>query len=382
MLSLLQREAEMQRPTSQIMKGPMKNKKKRLVIAEICCSQEIKGANHGTCNKHLFCVDIKALKPLEYEEMTKMLSSPPSWASPARMQPWQRWNPAVRPSCNFPPPSRARLGHRRVNPLARPCQGWAFGAKGALVEAERESDALNALSVLPGTGGAGAAKHPWPLGRAAARRRGRFPWLSARPRRSPRPAIKRRGARSARSAAPTGPPRVPRAVSLPRGAAVLPAAMPGWRKSLALCLQRMQEDGESRLGEGELRDALVLLLRLLLLLALFWRRRGGFLWAWARSSTSVEGGSLNAVKLRCSPSVLLSLAGGEVWRSVSLLFLWAVGESPSAAGRPVTRFCWGHSELQLSRASGAAAFSWWFFPASNSKMGIRGFANCTEDAWR
>lgn len=87
MLSLLQREAEMQRPTSQIMKGPMKNKKKRLVIAEICCSQEIKGANHGTCNKHLFCVDIKALKPLEYEEMTKMLSSPPSWASPARMQP-------------------------------------------------------------------------------------------------------------------------------------------------------------------------------------------------------------------------------------------------------------------------------------------------------
>lgn len=176
-----------------------------------------------------------------------------------------------------PLPSRARLGYRRVNPLARPCQGWAFGAKGALVEAERESDALNALSVLPGTGGAGAAKHPWPLGRAAARRRGRFPWLSARPRRSPRPAIKRRGARSARSAAPTGPPRVPRAVSLPRGAAVLPAAMPGWRKSLALCLQRMQEDGESRLGEGGLRDALVLLLRLLLLLALFWRRRGGFL---------------------------------------------------------------------------------------------------------
>lgn len=96
-----------------------------------------------------------------------------------------------------------------MNPLARPCQGWAFGAKGALVEAERESDALNALSVLPGTGGAGAAKHPWPLGRAAARRRGRFPWLSARPRRSPRPAIKRRGARSARSAAPTGPPPGP-----------------------------------------------------------------------------------------------------------------------------------------------------------------------------
>lgn len=42
MLSLLQREAEMQRPTSQIMKGPTKNKKQQLVIAEIRRSQEIK----------------------------------------------------------------------------------------------------------------------------------------------------------------------------------------------------------------------------------------------------------------------------------------------------------------------------------------------------
>lgn len=210
MLSLLQREAEMQRPTSQIMKGPMKNKKKRLVIAEICCSQEIKGANHGTCNKHLLCVDIKALKPLEYEEMTKMLSSPPLLGFTCSHAAMTKMKPSSPTIVQLPPPpSRARLGHRRVNPLARPCQGWAFGAKGALVEAERESDALNALSVLPGTGGAGAAKHPWPLGRAAARRRGRFPWLSARPRRSPRPAIKRRGARSARSAAPTGPPPGP-----------------------------------------------------------------------------------------------------------------------------------------------------------------------------
>lgn len=41
-LLLLQKEAEMQRPTRQITKGPTKNKKQQLVITEIRCSQEIK----------------------------------------------------------------------------------------------------------------------------------------------------------------------------------------------------------------------------------------------------------------------------------------------------------------------------------------------------
>lgn len=110
MLSLLQREAEMQRPTSQIMKGPMKNKKKRLVIAEICCSQEIKGANHGTCNKHLLCVDIKALKPLEYEEMTKMLSSPPLLGFTCSHAAMTKMKPSSPTIVQLPPPAEPDSG--------------------------------------------------------------------------------------------------------------------------------------------------------------------------------------------------------------------------------------------------------------------------------
>lgn len=56
----------------------MKNKKKLLVIAEICCPQEIKNRNAlAYAIKHLLCVHVKVLKPLDYQVIEKMLVSFP-----------------------------------------------------------------------------------------------------------------------------------------------------------------------------------------------------------------------------------------------------------------------------------------------------------------
>lgn len=76
------------------------------------------------------------------------------------------------------------------------------------------------------------------------------------PRRTPRPAIKRRDPAALGSAAPAAPPPgfispPPSRARCPGGRQRCPSAMPGWRKSLALCLQRMQEDGESGRGEED-----------------------------------------------------------------------------------------------------------------------------------
>lgn len=98
-------------------------------------------------------------------------------------------------------------------------------------------------------GGGGSPPRPQPWGG----HRGGGP----EPRRTPRPAIKRRDPAALGSAAPAAPPspRVcqppPAVPGAPGGWQRCPGAMPGWRKSLALCLQRMQEDGESGRGEEE-----------------------------------------------------------------------------------------------------------------------------------